>query len=306
MVKLFIGILVVAVLGVGAVLYWQQKPSSDQSLSISASFYPLAEVASNVAGDYAQITTITPTGTEPHDFEPTPRDLTTINQSAIFLYNGSGLDPWADDIASDLTQNDVRVVKMSDVVALLEAPSGVENEESFPTDPHFWLDPTIMQQLTDKVSAVLVEADPEYAQAYRSNAITYKNKLAQLDAEMSTGLQTCATREFITSHAAFGYLANHYNLVQVPITGVSPEAEPSSEQLARLAEEVRAKQVRYIFFETLVSPKLAQTLAQEVGAQTLLLDPLEGISPEQQAAGQSYLTVMRANLANLRTALECQ
>lgn len=306
MVKLFICIVVVAVVGMGALLYWQQKPSSNKSLSISASFYPLAEVARNVAGNYAQVTSITPTGTEPHDFEPTPSDITTINQSTIFLYNGSGLDPWADDIAPDLALSSVRVVKMSDVVSLIAPPSNATDEESFPTDPHFWLDPTIMQQLTDTVGAVLVQADPQHAQVYRTNATTYKNKLTQLDAEMSTGLQSCTTREFFTSHAAFGYLAARYNLVQVPITGVSPEVEPSSEQLARLTDEVRAKKVRYIFFETLVSPKLAQTLAQEVGAQTLVLDPLEGISAEQQQDGQNYLTLMRTNLANLRTALDCQ
>jgi len=169
------------------------------------------------------------------------------------------------------------------------------------TDPHVWLDPVRFATIADRLAERLGQADPARAAAYTERARTLHGELAALDAEYATALTTCARRELVTSHTAFRYLADRYRLTEVGITGVSPESEPSPRRLAQVAEEARATGTTTIFFETLVSPKVADTIAREVGASTAVLDPLEGLTDP----GTDYFSVMRSNLTALTTALGC-
>lgn len=309
-----------AVLGLimaGAFLYsrLQNTTTDSDKVTIVGSFYPLAHFAEQVGGDRVKVTNITPAGSEPHDFEPSPRDIATIQSSRLFLMNGSGLDPWAENLQVDLAAKGIKVLKMSDIIELIENEEAAEHadeehaedeHEETATDPHFWLDPELAQKEVAAIAAALAKIDPAYADYYRENAEAFTQKLAALDDRYTAGLANCAKREIITSHAAFGYLAKRYNITVHAISGLSPEQEPSAQQMGELARLAREKNIRYIFFETLVNPRLAETVAQEVGAQTLVFNPIEGLTEQQIQAGENYISAMEENLTNLRTALECQ
>jgi zinc transport system substrate-binding protein len=173
-------------------------------------------------------------------------------------------------------------------------------------DEHFWLDPSLLAVQAEAVRDVLTDIDPEHAAEYKARALAFVAELSGLDKEYREGLASCEKRVAVTSHAAFGYVARAYAFEQLPISGVSPEEEPSAGELADLVEEARQYKVAYVFFETLVNPKLAQTLAEEIGAQTLVFNPIEGLTPEETDRGEDYFSIMRENLANLRTAMICR
>jgi zinc transport system substrate-binding protein len=169
-----------------------------------------------------------------------------------------------------------------------------------------WLDPTLARLQVEAIRAGLVKADPANAEHYTSRAAAYATRLATLHEALAAGLESCQQREIVVSHAAFTYLAHRYKLLQVPVMGLSPGAEPSPAELARVVRQIRRLKAKVIFFETLVSPKLAETLAAEVGATTLVLNPLEGLTADEERAGKDYVRVMEDNLKNLRVALECR
>lgn len=271
---------------------------------IAASFYPLAEFASKVGGEYVTVSTVTPAGAEPHEYEPTPQQIASVYASDLLVFNGVGLDNWAARLAPSLAAEGVTTVEIAPLTGPLLAATKTEQDMAY--DPHVWLDPVLAMKAVEAIRDALVAKDPANAAAYRVNAEGYVTALRVLDAEYSAGLASCSMRTAVTSHAAFAYLAKRYGFTQLPVSGLSPEEEPSAGQLAAVAVEAKAKNVKYIFFETLVSPQLAETIAREVGAQTLVFNPLEGLTDREKAAGKDYLSVMRENLANLRIALQCK
>jgi zinc transport system substrate-binding protein len=235
-----------------------------------------------------------PPGVEPHDWEPAPQDVVRIHKAKLFVYNGAGLEPWVEKLSRELGARGTLSVRATERVPLRGA------------DPHVWLDPLRAQTQVESIRAGLTRIDPAATAAYAAQGQAYLARLAALDARFTEGLRRCARRDVVTTHAAFGYLTARYGLSQVPIQGLAPEAEPSPADLVRLVKLARERNVRYVFFETLVSAKLAETLAREVGAKTLVLNPIEGLTREEQAAGKTYLSLMEDNLRNLRTALDCQ
>jgi zinc transport system substrate-binding protein len=172
-------------------------------------------------------------------------------------------------------------------------------------DPHFWLSPVLMKEMSKSITDALARVDPEHADEYRERRAGLDNELDTLDGEYRSTLSSCEKKDLVSSHNAFGYLAAEYGLTTLPIAGISPEAEPSPKQMAEIATLVRERDVNAIFFEALVSPRLAETLAQETDVRTLMLNPLEGLEEEDIAFGANYLSVMRENLANIKDALEC-
>jgi zinc transport system substrate-binding protein len=173
-------------------------------------------------------------------------------------------------------------------------------------DPHFWLDPVLAQKIVTNIRDGLAKADPSNKDYYARNASAYNAKLAQLDTDYRQGLANCSIHTVISSHDAFSYLGRRYGLTIASIAGLSPDEEPSAGKLAELSRLVRDQGITYVFFESLVSPRLADTIAAETNAKTLVFDPVEGLSNEDQKQGKNYLSVQRENLANLRTALACQ
>lgn len=302
-------VLVAVVVVAGVVLASLNRQEADQKIRVTASFYPLAEFARQVGGNNIEVRNMTPAGVEPHDFEPSPQDIVALQKSKVFIYSGAGFEPWAERALPDL--KDVTIIKASEGITLLKAipeeeEEGQENQgEKAAADPHFYLDPVLSQQIVKTIAEELGEIDPENRATYEKNAADYNRKLAALDKEYKEGLANCKRDDIITSHAAFAYLAKRYGFRQVAIAGLAEE-EPSPARLAEVAKFARENNVKYIFFETLVSPRLSETIAREVGAKTLVLNPLEGLTEEEQKQGKDYISIMQDNLKNLRIALECE
>jgi zinc transport system substrate-binding protein len=265
---------------------------SSSGRKVVAAFYPVAYAAERVAPD-ADVRNLTPAGSEPHDLELSPRDVEAIHDADVVLYLGAGFMPALEHAAAD-HENAVDLLA-GERLRMATAADG-EGVASATRDPHLWLDPLRYARVVSKVAAALgsaAAADPLVAE------------LKGLDRQFRDGLADCERRQIVTSHAAFGYLADAYELVQVPLSGVSPEAEPSPREVEALVDEVRETGATTIFFETLVSPRLAQTVAREAGAETAVLDPLEGVSADRIDDGADYFSIMRANLAALRKGLGC-
>jgi zinc transport system substrate-binding protein len=277
----------------------KESISKKGKLNVTASFYPLYYFATQIAGDKMEVINITPAGAEPHDYELTAQDIARIESSDILILNGGNLEAWGDKIKDELAgQHTIIVIAGKD---LIDKQGGKTIQ-----DPHIWLSPHLAKQEVQKIVQGFIQADPTNASFYQSNAQSLENKLDALDREYKEGLRSCISHDIITSHAAFGYLAAQYHLNQIAIAGVSPDEEPSTKQLAEIANLVKAKGIKVIFFESLISPKLSETIADETGAKTLVLDPIEGISNNDLNAGKNYFTQMDANLHNLRIALQCQ
>lgn len=287
----------------------KSTPRSEK-IEITTSFYPLAEFSRQVGGEFVQVQSLTPTGVEPHDFEPAPRQVQTIYKSDLFVFNGGGVDAWASDLAPSIEQNGVQILEMSGLMTNLlpvtESEEEGEDHEEELFDEHFWLSPKLAQREVEAIADALIAIDPIHAAQYQMNTKSFIDELQELDQEYEQGLAVCDIRVSVTSHAAFAYLAKDYDFQQLPLTGLSPDEEPSAGSLARLSEIAKELGVKYVFFETLVDPKLAQTLAREIGAQTLVFNPLEGLTQEEINLGENYLSIMMENLDNLRTAMLCQ
>lgn len=279
----------------------QDIPEDGAGITIAASFYPLAEFAKQVAGEKAEVINVVPSGIEPHDFEPSPHTLAKIYSARIFIFNGSGFDMWAEKIKQDLEKQGSAIINMTEHFELLRGAKGEEEN----LDPHIWLDPILAKKEVEIIRDDLKKNDPRRAASYDSNAEQYLAELSELDEKYKAGLASCAIRDAVASHAAFGYLGKRYNLNVVAIAGISPEEEPSAKKLAEIAEFAREKNVKYIFFETLVSSRIADTIAKEIGAETLVFNPLEGLTEEETVAGKNYISIMEENLASLRKAFLC-
>jgi len=302
--RIFIPIIIVlAAGGLIATLALNKHQTTSTKLAITGSFYPLYEFAKNVGGDKVTVTDVTPAGSEPHDYEPTPQQLAEVQKSAVFIYNGATLEPWVEKFLAGYKGT---VIKASAGIDLKQGQDEEGNSSPAIHDPHFWLDPILAQKIVDNIESGLAKADPADKTYFADHAAAYKSELALLDKDFTNGLAVCQSRSIITSHAAFGYLAMRYNINVASIAGVSPDEEPSAAKLAELTRLIREKNIKYVFFESLVSPRLADTLANETGAKTAVFDPIEGISDEDQKQGKDYLSVQRENLAALRTALSCR
>ena len=271
-------------------------------VSVVASFYPLAEAASKVGGDLVSVQNLTPPGVEPHDLELAPDDIEAIANADVIVYLGGGFQPAVEDALAE-AEHAVTVDALN-AVATNAAPAS-EAEEGLTVDPHVWLDPARFEEIVRAVADALAKADPANEATYAANAQAYIAKLAALDEEFRAGLSDCARTTIVTSHEAFGYLADAYGLTQVGILGLSPEAEPDPRRLAELRDLVEREGVTTIFAEELVSPKVAETLASEAGVQVAVLNPIESLTDAQEKAGEDYLSVMRGNLDTLRKALDC-
>lgn len=299
-----------------------EAPAPGGKLEVVASFYPLYEFTRQVAGERAVVSALVPPGVEPHDWEPSPQELRRLTKARIVVYNGGGLEPWIDRFLAQAGSTPPLAVRAADGLPLIavdlpahgdgrgttkgETTKTSEPAKATPTDPHVWLDPVLAQSMVESIRAALAKADPDGAQRYADNARAFAGRLSLLHRAFEAGLRECARRDVVVSHAAFGYLARRYGLSVISVMGVAPESEPSPAQLAAIVRFARQRKVKYIFFETLVSPRLAETLAREVGAQTLVFNPIEGLTREEAAAGKDYVALMEENLKNLRLALECR
>jgi zinc transport system substrate-binding protein len=279
--------IIVLILGAAFVGGCAGNDAGGSGLEVAAASYPLAFAAEEIAGATADVHNLTPPGAEPHDVELSVRDVERVRSADVVLLLGGGFQPALEDAAEGA---------QGEVVDLLEGLALVPGEDDA-VDPHVWLDPVRYAEVVRQTGAALGRMEAADALARR---------LDSLHGEIERGLADCERREIVTSHAAFAYLADRYELRQIALTGLSPEAEPSAAELESLVEEVRAHDATTVFAEPLVSPRLAETVAREAGVEVATLNPLEGLTEDELAAGADYFSVMRENLEALRKALGCR
>jgi len=277
-------------------------PDGAPKIKVVATVYPVYEFVKQVGGDKTDVVMLIPPGAEPHDWEPTAKDITRIKEAKIFAYHGSGFEPVEKLLTKDVLGTTVPVEVSKGVSKLVE--SHEDDKHGHEGDSHMWLDPLSAQQEVNNILAALTAADEKNAAYYKENAGKFNKQLADLDQEYKKTLGNIVRKDIITSHEAFGYLATRYGLHQVGIMGLSPDAEPTPDKMAEITNFCREHKVKYIFFETLASPKLAQTIAKETGAELLVLNPIENLTEEEMKQGKNYLSIMKENLVNLEKALK--
>jgi zinc transport system substrate-binding protein len=278
----------------------QQSPPPDAKPLVIASFYPMYDFARQVAGNRAEVVSLMPPGVHGHDWEPSPQDVARLQRARVFVYNGAGFEPWAEKMIAEAAKPSMVVVAAS--TGLARARSAGSGE----VDPHVWLDPVLAQGEVEAIRGALERGDPAGKAVYDENARAFQAKLAALHQRFEAGLRDCARRDVVMSHSAFGYLTRRYRLEQVSVMGLSPESEPSPATLANVVRLARQRKVKAIFVEPLVGPRLAETLARELDAQVLPLNPIEGVTAQEAAAGKGYTELMVQNLESLRAGLGCK
>jgi zinc transport system substrate-binding protein len=290
-----------------------QVQQNNTKLQAVASFYPVYDITKAVGGDLVEAISLVPSGVEPHEYEPTPKEIENLNNAEVFVILGTNFAEFEHDLEHSM-EGKLKVINAGEGVFLINASEEEHEEEEIDeghaeedeqshsgTDPHIWLSPKNMIKMSQNVRDGLVESDTKNAENYKENADAYIVKLQALNTEYKNGLSNCKKDVILVSHRAFGYLARDYGFEQIAISGISPESEPTPQEMATLVEEAREHDVKYVFYEELVDPRIAQTIASEVNATALELNPIEGT----KNPGEDYFSLMRKNLANLKLALEC-
>lgn len=269
-------------------------------LKVTASFYPMYDFAKKIGGDKINVLNMVPAGTEPHDYEPAVSDIINLESADVFIYNGAGLENWTEKVLSSLKNKHLAVVEASKGVSLLTVN---EEDAHAVVDSHVWLNPLYAKTELLNIKDAFVEKDPENAAWYEDNYSKYAEEMVLLYQQMKDTLSICKKKEIVVSHQAYGYLCEAFGLKQLGITGLEAESEPDPARMAEIIDFVKQKGVKVIFSEELLSPKIAETIARETGAATEVLNPLEGLSEEDLAAGEDYFSVMQSNINKLKKAL---
>ena len=301
------GVVVLIVVGLYfAINYSRPLQSGSQKLVVVTTIFPLYDFVKNIGQDQVEVSLLLPPGIEAHSFEPKPSDIAKINTADIFIYTGKFMEPWAQDIIQGATNKNLKVVDASFGITLIP---GVFYDVSGPAgaqDPHIWLDFDNDKQIIQTITDALAAKDPVHAAYYQQQAVQYQAKLSALDYQYQTTLNSCTTREIIYGgHYAFGYLAKRYNLQYFAAQGISPDAEPTAQDLVKLVKQIKDNNIKYVFYEELTTPKIAATIAQETSAQMLLLNAAHNVSKEDLTGGRTFLQIMEGNLNNLKIGLQC-
>lgn len=282
-------------------------------VNVVTSFYPLYDFAMKIGGERVSVIQLVPAGVEPHEWSPKVRDMENVLKADVFLYNGAELEGWTDAVIGNIDVDKTVIMEASKGVDLIlagaEAGSTGDTGRSADKgnkniDPHVWTSPLQAQVIATNVKEALIQADPEHAEEYADRYEALVERLVQLDAQLKEIVSEAPKREIIASHEAFAYVARDYGIRQLSVMGLSPEAVPTAQKLKEVYEFAKAYDIQYILFEELASTKVAETLAGDLGIGTLVLNPLEGLTEEQQKAGEDYFSLMESNLTSIRKALQ--
>jgi zinc transport system substrate-binding protein len=285
-------------------------------LVVVATLFPLYDFAKNVAGNRADISLLLPPGMEPHGFEPRPADILKLNSADLFIYTSPEMEPWAVNLLKGLQNRKIEAVNASLGIVPDRMQAGKEpgpehrghpgHDHETVADPHLWLDFTNAMRMVDNIRDGLIRKDPAGREIYEKNAAAYNEKLKDLDSRYRTALQPCRVRSIISGgHFAFHYLARRYGLEYDSVYGFSPDAEPTPGSIARVARTLKQKGSRYLFYEELLDPRVARTIASETGASLLRLHGAHNLTREEFDRGETFIGIMNGNLENLKTGLEC-
>lgn len=292
---------------------------------IVASFYPLAFMTEQIVGDKATVVNMAGS-VDVHAYEPSPQDMVRLNEADLVVFQGAELEPWTDDVIPQLQQKGITTLEVTHDLELTKMEAHDEHEEDShdedehedehdehqeeghdehhhgESDPHTWLDPVLAQDMIDTILEALVGIDSVNKAIYQNNANNLKQRFTNLDTDYKSKLKQCEKQEFIVSHDAYGYLARRYGFTMHPITGFSPQDEPSAKILAQLKEEAE-EGITHILIEENNIRRFADTLATETGLGTLPANPLGRGTLDQE---KDFFDVMEENLNSFKTALNCQ
>jgi len=307
----FIGVIfLVALVIAGFPLSKQESP-----LKIMTSIFPLKEFASAVSGDWGKVDLLLPPGAEIHTWQPRPSDLMKLSSADLFIYIGADLEPWVDDILRSVNNPDLQIVEASKGLSLLSDedkdeqhnPASSHENRHGVKDPHIWLDFANDQKIIGRIAEILSFIAPGKKDLFQKNADVYKKKLQALDERYRNTLDRCDQKTIVLGgHAAFGYLARRYNLLQISLYGLSPDSKPTPRQLIEVIDFIKENRIEAIFFEFNVSRELAHVIAEETGAKTLILNPGASLPRKQKNSGITFLNIMEKNLESLRNGLRCR
>lgn len=295
-------------------LFYSQKESSKVSttrpIKIVATTYPLEYLAKEVGGEDVEVVSVLPSGVDPHEFEPSAKQVADINDATILLYNGAGLDPWAEKMQVELAGKGVVPIKATASLSLLDyededGHEGEAEEESGGKDPHFWTNPDNMTTLANRLTQVLTQLDQGNKQNYQDRLVELVSKMSGLVSAYSEGLKQCEKNTVVVSHNYFAYAAKKYGLQVLSVAGSSPEAEPTSKDLVSILNAVKQEQIGYVYKDGEIVPPAVNTVATETGAKVLTLYSLETVSDADRAAGLDYEALSLKNLDSLRQGLVC-
>ena len=276
-------------------------------VKVVTTLFPLYDMARSIGADQAEVTLLLPPGAEAHSFEPKPSDIVKVGEADVFVYTGKFMEPWAADVVKAAAGNHLVVVDASRDTKMIPGVFHDRDEPAGSLDPHIWLDFDNAKQMVRNIAEALEAKDSANRALYERRTDDYSRELTVLDSAYRTTLAACKTREIVYGgHYAFGYMAARYGLKYLAAQGVSPDAEPTAQDLARLVEQIRKDKVKYVFYEELTSPKIAQTIAGETDAKLLLLNAAHNVTKDQLEQGLTFFDILRANLANLKTGLECR
>ena len=293
--------------------------AEEEKVSVVTSIFPLYDFASQVGGDFVDVKLLLPPGVEAHGFSPTPNDMVTVTRAELFLYTGNALEPWAGTIVASLGTERGKVVEVGKEIQYTKddpvnsggenaADSNHEGHHHLGEDPHIWLDPHLAMKMVEVIGAALSEVDPEHSEVYRNNSEAYIRDLQLFDSRTEQILRDCKVRTIVSGgHFAFGSFARRYGLTAVsPFRGYSPNAQPSPKAIVGLVKVVRKTGSTVIFHEELIEPKVARIVAGETGGRLMLLHGVHNVSRKELEQGETYLSLMRKNVENLKQGLQCQ
>lgn len=266
-------------------------------LQIYASFYPLYYFAEQIGGRFVEVHTLVPPGVEPHDFEPTPKEMVALTEADMFVYNGLGFETWAEQATDMLNGQKTYVVNASENLEFGDA-----HDDSI-SDPHVWLNPLLAKQQAEAIKDALVLVDPDNAETYKAHFHELANQFDALDRKMQEITENAKRKDMIVSHAAFGHLTNAYGLRQWAVSGLSPSAEPTQKELQSLIDYAKENDIKFIMYDTFANSTLTDVVKSEVGAEALSLSSLETVTKAQLEQGEDYFSLMKKNIANLEKAL---
>jgi zinc transport system substrate-binding protein len=284
-----------------ALLSVEQPQPPKSGLTVLATFYPLYDFASNVAGNRANVSILVPGSVDIHNFEPTPSDIEKVATADMLIINGAGLEPWVPQLLAAIDRPNLKVVDTSQGVDLLPVPTEFQRQGRS-IDPHIWLDPIRAKQQVENIAQALMGSDPANAAYYRSNADAYEAKMDALNAQILGEVGAAKTRYFVTFHEAFAYFADRYNLTQIPIQGPFQE-EPTPSDIQSVVSAIRQYHLRYVGYESLENQAIPEAVSTQTNATLIPMDPIEGLTPADLAAGRDYIALMRDDTANITVAL---
>jgi zinc transport system substrate-binding protein len=307
MKKIILGLIIIVILvfgiyGISNMVGDQENNS--QKIAVVTTLFPYYDFARIIGGDRVDVSLLLPPGVEAHAFEPKPSDIFKINKADVFVYTGDFMELWAEDILAGINNKKITIVRTGDAVDLLR---GGDEGLGSGVDPHIWLDFSNSEKIVDDILLSLIQKDAQNSGFYRQNADKLKKELESLDKDFEIGLLNCRTRTLVYGgHYAFGYLIRKYSLDYLAAQGLAPDSEPTAQDLARLITELKNNAIKYVFYEELSSPKIAQTISDETGAQLLLLNAAHNITKDDLISGVSFIDIMKENLVNLKIGLECR